>query len=291
MEEKRKFHELKTAGLTKRRNTVLTTFVREYEQFDIALEQKENEKKLFQQKLDDLQEQYTLAMKSSAEKDTKIDELNKKVIELNRTIKGQEEEVTKLKASVRNNENTIRAAILAEKNRQERKVIKMKAKCSKLRGAHQKVINDLQQQLTKAQRYIDDNSSDDEPNTNTVNNDESQQKGLDSNSVDGDSFTVSSSDDEVGEKSSKRKRPFNCSEPGCQRSYKSKSALTKHMRTHKDEKPFPCDFSGCGQAFIQKTDLERHKRTHTGAKPFTCKVCAKNFSQMSNLKTHLKTHT
>lgn len=285
-------HDLKTAGLTKRRNTVLATFVREYEQFDNALEQKEREKNSFQQKFEKLQAEYDDAVEYIDEKVVKIGELNTKVIGLQQSIDAKKQEIAGLKVSVH---NKLQSAISAEKKNNEERINEMREKCTKQRKNQRQVLHYLQRQLTTAQRYLESDSSDDDENsTSTVNSDELEQNlvvGGDNNAV-----TVSSSDDEeVSQKNANESREaanqkFVCTEAGCQRKYKSKSALSKHLRVHQDTKPFPCDFAGCCQAFIQKADLNRHKLKHTGAKPFTCNICRKTFTQVGNLNTHLKTH-
>jgi uncharacterized C2H2 Zn-finger protein len=65
-------------------------------------------------------------------------------------------------------------------------------------------------------------------------------------------------------------------------------------------RPFECHVSTCGEkkeqcpncpaTFKQKSDLVRHLRTHTREKPFKCNECPRTFAQPSGLSVHLRTH-
>jgi len=58
-------------------------------------------------------------------------------------------------------------------------------------------------------------------------------------------------------------------------------------------KRYQCSIPGCNKSFYQKTYLEIHTRAHTGVKPFVCKEpsCGQRFSQLGNLKVRLSAMT
>lgn len=81
--------------------------------------------------------------------------------------------------------------------------------------------------------------------------------------------------------------PFQCEV--CSKRFVHKVALYKHKMIHDNEsKRLECQV--CGFKTRTKAHLERHTRSHTGAKPFACPVCNKRFSQMYNMKAHLREH-
>ena len=76
----------------------------------------------------------------------------------------------------------------------------------------------------------------------------------------------------------------------CNKVFKERHKLKRHMMIHTGEKPYPCHY--CGKAFSLEYNLNTHVRVHTGEKPYVCEIlgCGKKFTQSGNLKTHLKTN-
>lgn len=88
-------------------------------------------------------------------------------------------------------------------------------------------------------------------------------------------------------------RPYSCSE--CGRAFKMRNNLTKHMVMHLDDKPFSCQH--CGKTFKRSSELSKHDRTvHQGKKyrvnkRFQCNSCPKAFTYQQALEDHQYVHT
>ena len=52
---------------------------------------------------------------------------------------------------------------------------------------------------------------------------------------------------------------------------------------------FECEF--CKKTFKYKSQLVIHKRTHTEINPYKCEFCCKNFKQKHKLKRHMLVHS
>ncbi|XP_069802723.1 uncharacterized protein [Dendropsophus ebraccatus] len=82
-------------------------------------------------------------------------------------------------------------------------------------------------------------------------------------------------------------RPFTCDV--CPKSFRNRSSLYKHKKTHLGVRPFTCD--ECHKTFSHNYDLLRHKRAHTGERPFECGLCGKRFYRKDTLEKHQMVHS
>ncbi len=73
--------------------------------------------------------------------------------------------------------------------------------------------------------------------------------------------------------------------PHCQKVFKAKRDLSRHLLIHSDSRPFEC--SRCGKCFRQKMALKRHMLTHNSVRAFSCETCQKSFTQKAHLKAHI----
>ena len=69
----------------------------------------------------------------------------------------------------------------------------------------------------------------------------------------------------------------------------SESDKSKTMPIKLGPKRFGCPFCSTEMSVI--TNMRSHILTHTGEKPFTCNDCWKSYAQKVNLEQHVSTHT
>lgn len=84
-------------------------------------------------------------------------------------------------------------------------------------------------------------------------------------------------------------RLFCCPVEDCDREYKSKFNLKKHIQTwHLNAISFNCKV--CNKKFVSKQNLREHNFIHLNKKPFKCTFCGKKFRQSSQLCLHKRSH-
>ena len=83
------------------------------------------------------------------------------------------------------------------------------------------------------------------------------------------------------------KKEVQCPYENCDKTFKHKSLMILHARTHTGDKPFKCQF--CEQRFITKGNKKDHERRHLNLKLFECDGCKIQFYRSNQLKKHLLT--
>ncbi|KRF85666.1 uncharacterized protein Dvir_GJ25864 [Drosophila virilis] len=83
-----------------------------------------------------------------------------------------------------------------------------------------------------------------------------------------------------------KKKQFECSQ--CPKTYKNKSSLKMHMRTHSDEPPLQCPH--CPKTFKKSANLRTHIFTHAGETPLKCLYCRKYFLEKAEHDEHARFH-
>ena len=72
----------------------------------------------------------------------------------------------------------------------------------------------------------------------------------------------------------------------CDRAFKSRDMLQKHMACHFEVKPYEC--LECGKRFGKETHLREHTKRHNGTKNFSCMYCPKSFMAANKLREHIR---
>lgn len=79
-------------------------------------------------------------------------------------------------------------------------------------------------------------------------------------------------------------KSFECEK--CGKMFARKNDMKIHFRIHTGDKPYECTV--CKKLFRCGNHLKQHRVIHTGEKPFKCKHCNKGFSQIANVRCHMK---
>jgi uncharacterized Zn-finger protein len=81
-------------------------------------------------------------------------------------------------------------------------------------------------------------------------------------------------------------KKYKCDILNCNKCFKTKYSLKRHMKTHKINKEFKC--SRCNKQFTLQQYLTEHEFTHTRAKPFACEIggCQESFRQRGKRSLH-----
>lgn len=90
-----------------------------------------------------------------------------------------------------------------------------------------------------------------------------------------------------------RSSKFICNDPDCQKVFRFKSEVERHILTHIEVGIYRCSFEGCDKSFKRMPSLKSHIRSqHTGETPLTCshEGCARSFSTEAKLKYHILQH-
>ncbi|CAL8142068.1 unnamed protein product [Orchesella dallaii] len=86
----------------------------------------------------------------------------------------------------------------------------------------------------------------------------------------------------------KYKEPLACD--FCGKHFYNNSSLKQHTSFHRPHRPYQCEHINCNKAYKTRSELNRHLVVHSGEKNFECRQCGKRFLRKQYLKTHLLRH-
>ncbi|KAG6837805.1 hypothetical protein H0H93_016173 [Arthromyces matolae] len=90
------------------------------------------------------------------------------------------------------------------------------------------------------------------------------------------------------------KKRYECTHPGCEKTYSKPSRLEEHERSHTGKRPFICET--CNKSFLRDTHMHAHTRKHlpTSARPLAArkKAATKSLQNITNYvhTSALRTH-
>ena len=82
---------------------------------------------------------------------------------------------------------------------------------------------------------------------------------------------------------------WNCTNPNCDKSFKRKSDMTSHAKTHTNDDQ-RCPAQGCDYSNKDPRNLKRHMKCHSNVKPLKCPICPERFKHYQQLKQHKENH-
>ena len=88
------------------------------------------------------------------------------------------------------------------------------------------------------------------------------------------------------------KKTFRCLSPGCEKTYRYKSDMERHVITHSKEKTIACPYPSCNKSFKRPYALRYHIQTnHIESTLFSCPLgCHLKFRNRISLKYHVLKH-
>jgi len=89
-----------------------------------------------------------------------------------------------------------------------------------------------------------------------------------------------------------KNKTYVCKITECNKVFRYKSEIYRHVATHSAQRPYICNFESCKKTFKRNDALENHMRTHTKESPFICEheECQLTFTTKASLRYHLLKH-
>ena len=83
-------------------------------------------------------------------------------------------------------------------------------------------------------------------------------------------------------------KPFICPDPTCNKAFKRADALKNHIQSHNNHYNYVCSFPGCNAQFRKKAILQYHLTKHLPSQNFSCSSpgCKETFLTFKNLRNH-----
>ena len=82
---------------------------------------------------------------------------------------------------------------------------------------------------------------------------------------------------------------WDCTNSNCDRSFKRKSDMTSHAKTHTNDDQ-KCPAQGCDYSNKDPRNLKQHMKCHSNVKPLKCPMCQERFKHYQQLKRHKENH-